>query len=282
MLHATQCLHCKTIYRVNDALLAPHRGIVRCGVCKQVFDAELHYLEEKDLAALKDLPTLIKPVVAQPEPAASTPAAPAPAAPRQTVMPAQRKRRTLDDEIDDNAPPSAASLAFIKQAKRKKFLSRLSTTLYTTGACLLLLSLLAQTSYFWRHEIVAVAPSAKPVFSAVCARLGCTVGIAADIDQISLESYGLQAQPSAPDVFEMSLVLRNNSGLVQTWPHVELSLNDADGQPVIRKVFTPEEYLPAGTARSAGLAAHDERMISRQFKVLSPGIAGYQIFLFHP
>ncbi|WP_179404886.1 DUF3426 domain-containing protein [Burkholderia guangdongensis] len=39
MLLATRCPHCKTVFRLQQAQLEAHGGLVRCGHCQQVFNA---------------------------------------------------------------------------------------------------------------------------------------------------------------------------------------------------------------------------------------------------
>ncbi|MDQ4350479.1 zinc-ribbon domain-containing protein, partial [Pseudomonas aeruginosa] len=38
----TQCPHCSTSFRVNDAQLGAANGAVRCGTCLKVFNALQH------------------------------------------------------------------------------------------------------------------------------------------------------------------------------------------------------------------------------------------------
>ena len=42
----TQCPHCSTSFRVNDAQLGAANGAVRCGTCLKVFNALQHRSEE--------------------------------------------------------------------------------------------------------------------------------------------------------------------------------------------------------------------------------------------
>lgn len=39
MLLATRCPHCETVFRLQQAQLSLHGGLVRCGHCQQVFNA---------------------------------------------------------------------------------------------------------------------------------------------------------------------------------------------------------------------------------------------------
>lgn len=44
---ATRCPHCQTSFRVTEAQLATARGLVRCGACLEVFNAQAHWVESE-------------------------------------------------------------------------------------------------------------------------------------------------------------------------------------------------------------------------------------------
>ncbi|MGU7770874.1 DUF3426 domain-containing protein [Burkholderia sp. MR1-5-21] len=46
MLLATRCPHCETVFRLQQEQLALHGGLVRCGHCRQVFDASASLVDE--------------------------------------------------------------------------------------------------------------------------------------------------------------------------------------------------------------------------------------------
>lgn len=88
MLLATRCPHCETVFRLQREQLALHDGLVRCGHCRQVFDAA---------RAL---------VPAEPEAAA---AQAAPHAPEQQPAP---PRRLFDATSPDRRPLEAGHRDF--------------------------------------------------------------------------------------------------------------------------------------------------------------------------
>lgn len=51
----TRCPHCETRFKIAEAQLGAHHGMVRCGNCLQAFDARPHYLAEQASPQL-DLP----------------------------------------------------------------------------------------------------------------------------------------------------------------------------------------------------------------------------------
>ncbi|WP_258055938.1 MJ0042-type zinc finger domain-containing protein, partial [Pseudomonas aeruginosa] len=64
----TQCPHCSTSFRVNDAQLGAANGAVRCGTCLKVFNALQHQVG--------GAPRANAPSAAEAKPAAAPPPAP--------------------------------------------------------------------------------------------------------------------------------------------------------------------------------------------------------------
>ncbi|WP_225617127.1 MJ0042-type zinc finger domain-containing protein [Pseudomonas sp. ADPe] len=75
----TQCPHCLTSFRVNQAQLGAANGAVRCGACLKVFNAPQHMLGGTARSGGEP----IQPPAAAPKPAA-------PAAPSEPRAPSRR------------------------------------------------------------------------------------------------------------------------------------------------------------------------------------------------
>lgn len=67
----TQCPHCQTRFKVNHNQLSVARGAVRCGACKQVFNAARQLLEQSTAATGADLRQALDepPITPMPAPA---------------------------------------------------------------------------------------------------------------------------------------------------------------------------------------------------------------------
>jgi predicted Zn finger-like uncharacterized protein len=50
MLLATQCPHCKTTFKVANDQLKLQSGLVRCGICHQVFNGIEHLADTDNIA----------------------------------------------------------------------------------------------------------------------------------------------------------------------------------------------------------------------------------------
>ncbi|MGB7481746.1 MAG: DUF3426 domain-containing protein, partial [Burkholderiaceae bacterium] len=71
------------------------------------------------------------------------------------------------------------------------------------------------------------------------------------------------------------------SSTVEAWPSLELTLNDAAEQPLVRRVFGPRDYLPA-PSEAAGFAAASEQAVRIYFELSTAKAAGYRVYLFYP
>jgi hypothetical protein len=141
---------------------------------------------------------------------------------------------------------------------------------------------LGQGVYLERNRIAIAAPRLKPLLVAACQSLGCIVGLQRQIDQLSIESNELQAATPGQPALTLSLLLRNRADTALAWPDVELTLNDDDEKAVIRRVFAPAEYLPAGQTVDTGMAGNTEQPVKLSFTLAQAVASGYRVYLFYP
>ncbi len=73
MALATRCPHCQTVFRIVPDQLKLHRGLVRCGHCREVFDGVLHQVEPPVRPAAP-VPPVVPPVPEVVPPVAEVPA----------------------------------------------------------------------------------------------------------------------------------------------------------------------------------------------------------------
>jgi hypothetical protein len=190
--------------------------------------------------------------------------------------PASADLSPADDDEDEPVAPG-----FVQEGRQRQRAGRLWIFLLTLGIPLLLLGLTAQLTFLFRHEIAAHSPEAAHYLRAACRRIGCTITLPSQIESLSIESRQLQALPDQADHFEMVLLLRNVSATSQSWPALDLQLNDAIGQTEIRKLFMPSEFLKASEIR-AGIPAASEREIRLRFELSGDLAYGFNIRIFYP
>lgn len=185
----------------------------------------------------------------------------------------------LDVAIDDGHDDAPG---FVMSARRKQRFGRLFTVLMSLGCLLLLAALLAQAMYAFRDQLAVRYPQAKPALLKACALAGCRIGLPMQIDELSIESNELQAATGGQSTYVLSTLLRNRAPVAQRWPHIELTLNDAQEKPVARRVFTPAEYLATTKEIEAGFQPGSEQVIKLTFALADLKPAGYRVYLFYP
>jgi len=168
---------------------------------------------------------------------------------------------------------------FVKISRRKQRSGRRRGVLIA-GSALLVLALAAQSVATFGNVLAARHPQAKPLLALACAVIGCRIELLAQIDALSVETGELQLLGA--NTFSFTTLLRNQANLVQTWPHLELTLTDANDKPLVRRVFTPANYLPQGVAPAAGIAARSEQAVRLAFELNQVKASGYRIAIFYP
>lgn len=202
---------------------------------------------------------------------------------------------TSDDPIAYPLPAQASPVAapavenaeqeepgFVTATRRQQHRKHRTRMLFGVGSAILALVLLAQASYALRNQIAAHLPQTKPALLAICEALGCSIALPAKIDAITIESSELQAQTSPADSLVLTVLLRNRSGTVQTWPNIELTLNDGNQRAILRRVFTPKEFPVSAADIADGIAANSEQSVRFRFTLPQLQAAGYRVVLFYP
>ncbi|MFZ6646400.1 DUF3426 domain-containing protein [Undibacterium sp. TJN25] len=182
----------------------------------------------------------------------------------------------ISDVLESDAPD------FVVQAERKKARSKTVRIAMMLMSVLLFLALLAQAAYTMRNQLAAWFPQYKPMLADACKPLNCQISLLAQIDMVSIESNELQRLSPDKNVFSLTLLLRNKGSSVQAWPMLELTLDSDKGQPVLRKVFTPAEYLANKSDLVKGFPGTSEQPASLFFELETIKAAGYHVMLFYP
>jgi hypothetical protein len=136
------------------------------------------------------------------------------------------------------------------------------------------------TTLTFHNQLAAHVPAHKPALQGACGLLGCRVDLPAQIELLSIEPGELQKL--GPTTFSLSTLLRNQGGVVQAWPHIELTLNDDAGKPVLRRVITPADYLPAASIPARGFPARAEQSVMLYFETSQLTADGYHLDIFYP
>ncbi|HQU49245.1 MAG TPA: DUF3426 domain-containing protein [Casimicrobiaceae bacterium] len=275
----TRCPGCRTIFRVTAQQLALKDGQVRCGHCRTVFDGraalvslapqphESHSDEVdqgpptvtlRSASALRPADDFVAPTMPAAEvPTRSPPPTIAPAAPR------------ADDDWENR-------FAWDKPRERR------STPLVATGVVLLALLVAGQALWHFRDAIAAHVPATRPALVRMCAYAGCTIRPPRDVAALSIESSDLQADAAHRGLLILAATVRNRANYPIAFPYLELTLTDAQDQPVVRRAFAPGEFAGGTADLSRGIAPQGEIPVKLFIDASATTQAGYRLYLFYP
>lgn len=143
-------------------------------------------------------------------------------------------------------------------------------------ALLLALLLVLQATLHFRDAVAALHPPVRAPLQALCGLFGCEVRPWRRIEALSIDSTSLN--PAGSNSYRLNLVLRNKTGVDVAAPWVELSLTDANGAPLARRVLGPETMSPVLTQ----VSAESEQSLSLSFGTGGQRVSGYSVNIFYP
>jgi predicted Zn finger-like uncharacterized protein len=278
----TRCPGCSTIFRVTPAQLALREGQVRCGHCHTVFNGAASLISLAPQARPQrtepeyDDPALGPPTVTLRDAQALEPA-PKPEF-QERVEPAIvapiRREGAVDDAENDYAS------RFSWQEKRER--RRVPSWIFGMSVPVLVLLFAAQALFHFRDAIAAHWPKTKPMLIKLCAAAGCQVRALQDVAALSIEASDLQADPAHKGLLILSATIRNRAPYPLAYPYIELTLSDAQDQPVVRRAFAPGEYISGAADPEIGIAGNMELPVKLFIDASATTQAGYQVYLFYP
>jgi len=261
----TRCPRCQTAFRVTAAQLGAAAGLVRCGACDHVFEAERQQVSgEPGLNLPPGLVTpapgpagldesYIRDLLREGPESAAPPAAPtdsdalaeghgaASAAVAATVA-------ALDAPAIDAAQPPGSPPVFVPPpieigapARAAPVPRRIGWMLGCIAAAL---ALLVQLAWHDRDRLVR-DPDWRPRLDAACALLGCTLARPRDTALIRSDGLLIRPAPGREGVLLVDALLSNLAAYPQAWPQLEIVFSDMQGRALAGRVFMPSEYLPA-------------------------------------
>ncbi len=264
----TRCSTCRTVFRVTPAQLQLRAGQVRCGHCKTVFDGVANSISlaptvrgEDDDYAMDELAQGPATVTLRNAQALDPPAQEKPAAPTP-----------FDFEIAEaaQAEPSPSGPP------------RWPNILLGAAVPILLLALVGQSVFHFRDALASRWPGTTPALARMCGVVGCVLHPLREIAGLSIDASDLQADPAHRGLLVLTATLRNRASYALAYPHLELTLTDAQDQVVVRRALSPREYAGGTADLAGGIGANAEVAVKLFIDASASTQAGYRVYLFYP
>jgi predicted Zn finger-like uncharacterized protein len=278
----TRCPGCATVFRVTPEQLAARAGQVRCGQCKTVFDG---IAQRVSLASASvpgaGVPTPVEEALAAPT---ADGAAPAAATLREETFepPAESVAKTSAADAGGDAGEVPYDDRF-SSAGRGRF-GRAHAVFYAVAIVLLLLLGMAQAVFHLHDAIAARWPAAQPALARLCDVAGCAIRPLRDMamSDLSIESSDLQADPAHRGLLILTATLRSRASWSLAYPHLELTLTDAQDRVVVRRALAPADYAGGTADIQRGIAPNGEVALRVFIDASATSQAGYRLYMFYP
>lgn len=269
----TRCPGCKTIFRVTDAQLALRDGQVRCGHCRTVFGGPENLISLAPPPPSDGEPEVDELALGPPTVTLRSSRALDPAPPEPERPPVPEPAFATDPEVDyENR--------FAWEKRKPK--SRLWQALGIVGIPLLAVLLVFQALVHFRDALAAHVPWTRPLLAQMCALTGCTIRPLRNVAALSIDASDLQADPAHRGLLILSATLRNRAPYAVGYPHLELTLTDAQDQVVVRRALAPADYASGTANTGAGIVANGEVPVKLFIDASATTQAGYRLYLFFP
>jgi len=213
-----------------------------------------------------------------------------PASPRNRAAEARARRVKAAPPRIDEAPkppppppkpkPDVDEPEFVRSTRQREASSKTTRIALVVGSVLLLIALVVQGTVSFRDVLAARYPDLRPALVSTCALLGCSVNLPARPEQLVIETGELITLGG--NAYTFSTVLRNQGDMALAWPSLELTLNDLDDKPLVRRVFAPRDYAGAAAVAPTGFAARGEQQVRIHFRLEGAEPSGYHIAVFYP
>jgi predicted Zn finger-like uncharacterized protein len=217
----TRCPQCKTVHPLNAELVSHARGLVQCGQCGRAFSALSFLFDDWPSGQAHGPAKAIN---------AGLP----------VLGPVTKATGTTD------SPPTEISLTDDERKPRQ----------LAWGLATALLVLLTIVNMAWTFRAPLME---NPAISTWMEQAGWLQiepdGLLKDPQQMRIVSRDMHSHPTRSGVLVLNLTFVNLGQRSQVFPGLEVTLLDANNQPVARRRLQPTDYLRAGADTEAGLAA---------------------------
>jgi hypothetical protein len=143
-----------------------------------------------------------------------------------------------------------------------------AVTLWSVGSILLMMVFLVQTVYF-KHNDLAKVQQLRPWVETFCGFMSCEMSLPSDVGQLELVSQDIRSHPKEKSALLVTTTIINNAHFVQSYPGLQITFSDLNGQRVAMRRFAPNEYLSKDIEQDTGMPPNTP--IQVELEMMDPG-----------
>jgi predicted Zn finger-like uncharacterized protein len=257
----TRCPECQIAFRAEPSQLSAAGGLVRCGTCLAVFNAQAH-IEQPNSEALnvEYLPYVLD----QFEDLGGT-----------TDQLEEELNNVLDDRLDQVIDHEIMDIELVSSAENhSKFADMLDQILEDSvtdhidtsnhsaldkalilpesentrskvpavALLLLSLSLLAAALVYVNSARLSSNPQYRSAIEALCQHAKCTIAEYRDLREIQVTQFAMLSDSQLPGSISMQLMMINRAAFSQRLPGLKILFTDLEQLPVAQLIIPAAEY----------------------------------------
>ena len=257
----TQCPHCNTRFRVTKTQVDIAEGMVRCGVCKEIFNTIDVASEHELQASLLKEETLNKETLTEPEYSnVSTNAETTDSTHNKNDDYTEVQTLSTDAESsDDDETPDSTTKDFdffsdndsfsenvvpdnFREAHTGDSHSVISTLLWSIGVLVLTGTLVLEYIWFNRDQFSQV-PELQAGLDTLCTYVECKDVSIRVPSEIALITRNVYSHPNEKNALVINVTMKNNAGFAQPYPVMQIDFSNIRGETVAARRFMPSDYL---------------------------------------
>jgi predicted Zn finger-like uncharacterized protein len=253
-----ECPYCQTVFKLTEEQLEVADGMVRCGMCHDVFNA-LHNIDkpfdddnEPKVApvetAIENLTSSLsdKNETLSDEPVKELSQAlnnltDAQAKEPDVEAPQVNEKPKVNDDFFDDVQSKLIPDEYRIPELQTPY-SVWKDISWSLAILLLTVSLFVEYAWFNRNELVK-NPQLKPWVTKICNFANCESMDLRYPKEIEMVSRNIYSHPNVSNALMVSLTMVNHATFAQPFPKVKIAFSDVRGSVVASRTFLPEEYL---------------------------------------
>lgn len=264
-----ECPHCQTVFKLTEEQLEIADGMVRCGLCQEVFNA-LHNIDDpfdnddnRESEATVDKKPAVPPVELAIKTLATTLSRKSKALSDEPAKELSKALSNLSNDQSAKKPDIKTSLAKDEQKITEDLFDGIQSKLipdkfripelttpysiwhdiaWSAAILIFTVSLFAEYIWFNRNELVT-NPQLKPWVTRVCNFADCGAMALRYPKEIEMVTRNIYSHPNVSNALMISLSMVNHATFAQPFPNIKIAFSDVRGSVVASRTFLPEEYL---------------------------------------
>lgn len=148
------------------------------------------------------------------------------------------------------------------------------------GVVGMVVTIVGQAVFFNRHHLAQQYLAFQPVVEWVASLTSSPIEPLRQIESLAVDAVSFQEL--SPETYRLSFIVKNNANLEVARPWIELTLTDAEDQPILRRVMSTQELGNLQEAIPAESQWSSSVVLKLSLSESKGRLMGYKLLVFYP